>query len=86
MFTTAKKNVPSQWLESDVTGPYVRFSCGVVAGICASVLTQPADVIKTKMQLYPDQYNKFFYGVKHIYHVRKSTFNTLFINSVLKRQ
>jgi len=33
----------------------VHFLCGFVSGILASVLTQPADVIKTKMQL--DQAN-----------------------------
>ncbi|XP_023556408.1 solute carrier family 25 member 38 [Octodon degus] len=33
--------------------PIVNFSCGVFAGILASLVTQPADVIKTHMQLSP---------------------------------
>lgn len=34
-----------------------HFSCGVFAGLLASAVTQPADVIKTKMQLYPERYH-----------------------------
>lgn len=34
-----------------------HFACGIVSGILASVITQPVDVIKTKMQLYPDKFN-----------------------------
>ncbi|XP_011497699.1 PREDICTED: solute carrier family 25 member 38-like isoform X2 [Ceratosolen solmsi marchali] len=34
----------------------IHFGCGVTAGILASLITHPADVIKTKMQLYPDKY------------------------------
>ena len=30
--------------------------CGVGAGLLASAVTQPADVIKTQMQLYPSYY------------------------------
>ncbi|XP_042812184.1 mitochondrial glycine transporter isoform X3 [Panthera tigris] len=33
--------------------PVVNFSCGIFAGILASLVTQPADVIKTHMQLTP---------------------------------
>ncbi|XP_055457830.1 mitochondrial glycine transporter [Psammomys obesus] len=33
--------------------PLVNFGCGVLAGILASLVTQPADVIKTHMQLSP---------------------------------
>lgn len=36
-------------------GGAVNFVCGVGAGICASIFTQPADVIKTKMQLNQDR-------------------------------
>ena len=34
----------------------LHFVCGLSAGILASVVTQPADVIKTQMQLYPFRY------------------------------
>jgi hypothetical protein len=33
-----------------------NFSCGLAAGIVASVVTHPADVIKTSMQLFPSRY------------------------------
>lgn len=33
--------------------PFVNFTCGIFAGILASLVTQPADVIKTHMQLSP---------------------------------
>lgn len=32
------------------------FLCGLIAGLAASALTQPPDVIKTHMQLRPDKY------------------------------
>ena len=32
------------------------FPCGVLAGVLASVTTQPADVVKTRMQLQPQAY------------------------------
>ena len=35
----------------------VNFGCGTLAGFLASLVTHPADVIKTKMQLRPDHYN-----------------------------
>ena len=37
-----------------------HFPCGVLAGILASVTTQPADVMKTRMQLQPNVYGSFF--------------------------
>lgn len=43
------------WLEGNAASP-LHFTCGIVAGILASLVTQPADVIKTKMQLYPDKF------------------------------
>ncbi|XP_073995790.1 mitochondrial glycine transporter-like isoform X2 [Rhodnius prolixus] len=56
MFYTQLKNiVPKEVLKSDLAAP-AHFSCGVLAGILASAITQPADVVKTKMQLYPDKY------------------------------
>ncbi|XP_040850212.1 mitochondrial glycine transporter isoform X1 [Ochotona curzoniae] len=39
-------------LDAAVT-PVVNFGCGIIAGILASLVTQPADVIKTHMQLSP---------------------------------
>ena len=44
-------------LGSDQLNPGQIFACGVVGGSLASVVTQPADVIKTRVQLYPMLYN-----------------------------
>lgn len=46
---TGKERLPSTY----------HFPCGVVAGIMASVVTQPADVVKTRMQLRPDAHPSF---------------------------
>ncbi|XP_034180661.1 mitochondrial glycine transporter isoform X1 [Osmia lignaria lignaria] len=45
----------------------VHFSCGILAGIFASIITQPADVIKTKIQLYPNEFNGVRNSVLRIY-------------------
>nr|CAD7260144.1 unnamed protein product [Timema shepardi] len=45
----------ADWLKGNLSAP-TNFSCGLVAGLLASVMTQPADVLKTKMQLYPDKF------------------------------
>ncbi|RZC32637.1 Mito carr domain containing protein [Asbolus verrucosus] len=55
-YTQAKLLVPREILESSLSSP-AHFTCGVTAGILASVVTQPADVLKTKMQLYPNKFN-----------------------------
>ena len=43
------------WVPEEVTrtqtSAAVHFSCGLVAGLLASLVTQPADVIKTRLQL-----------------------------------
>ncbi|CAH1795315.1 unnamed protein product [Owenia fusiformis] len=55
-YTQLKKAVPSTGTV-DPTAPWVHFSCGIVAGSFASVVTQPADVIKTHMQLFPERFS-----------------------------
>ena len=37
--------------DSDTLAPPLLFSCGVAAGLMASIITQPADVVKTSVQL-----------------------------------
>jgi solute carrier family 25 protein 38 len=51
------------------SNPFVHFTCGCVAGSLASIATQPADVIKTHMQLYPDKYKNARTVIIHIYAV-----------------
>ena len=46
-----------------------HFCCGVSAGMLASVITQPADVIKTHMQLYPKKFGRIRQAVIHVYEV-----------------
>lgn len=33
--------------------PLANFSCGILAGVLASLITQPADVVKTHVQVNP---------------------------------
>lgn len=56
-------------LTTDPHAPQVHFSCGLVAGCLASVVTQPADVVKTQMQLYPDRFSQAHKVIAHIYEV-----------------
>ncbi|XP_073500225.1 mitochondrial glycine transporter [Phyllobates terribilis] len=54
-YTQAKRFTQPYNIESAYT-PIINFSCGIMAGILASVITQPADVVKTHMQLSPEKY------------------------------
>uniref|UniRef100_A0A224XTY8 Mitochondrial glycine transporter n=1 Tax=Panstrongylus lignarius TaxID=156445 RepID=A0A224XTY8_9HEMI len=65
-YTQLKKCVPKEVLKSDLAAP-AHFSCGVLAGILSSAITQPADVVKTKMQLYPDKYPDIQSVVFHLH-------------------
>ncbi|XP_075688387.1 mitochondrial glycine transporter [Rhinoderma darwinii] len=56
MFYTKAKRFAQPYIIDSTFTPLLNFSCGVVAGILASVTTQPADVIKTHMQLFPKKY------------------------------
>lgn len=38
-----------------------NFPCGVLSGVMASVLTQPFDVIKTRMQVNPQGYPTLYH-------------------------
>ncbi|XP_069510472.1 mitochondrial glycine transporter [Ambystoma mexicanum] len=53
-YTQGKRILPQE--RDPLISPLVNFGCGVVAGILASMATQPADVIKTHMQLSPERY------------------------------
>lgn len=53
-----------------INDPVTNFSCGMFAGFLASAVTQPADVIKTKMQLYPKTFTSLQDVTVYIYQVR----------------
>ncbi len=50
--------------------PIVHFTCGIFAGTLASIVTQPADVVKTQMQLNPKKFSSFPTVIVYIYEVR----------------
>jgi len=49
---------------------------GVTAGMIASMITQPADVVKMHMQLDPNKYKKFRQTIVHLYQVLVNYFRT----------
>lgn len=59
-------------LSGDRAAP-CHFTCGLMAGVLASVVTQPADVIKTKMQLYPGQYRSILDVMVFVHQVKLLT-------------
>ncbi|KAK8728650.1 hypothetical protein OTU49_009075 [Cherax quadricarinatus] len=64
-YTQTKKQVPQRYMEGNMAPP-VHFTCGVLAGIMASTVTQPFDVVKTKMQLYPHKFTSFYQAVWYV--------------------
>ena len=44
-------------LEADHLPSHFSLPCGLVAGLLASTTTQPADVIKTRMQVQPESFS-----------------------------
>ncbi|KAK9711974.1 Mitochondrial carrier protein [Popillia japonica] len=65
-YTQTKLLVSDDLLNSAYRSP-IHFTCGVTAGILASVVTQPADVLKTKMQLYPNKFNGLWSVVVYVH-------------------
>lgn len=49
--------------------PAYHFMSGVAAGMMASILTQPADVVKTHMQIGSVQHKKLHDTIVYIYQV-----------------
>ncbi|KAH3872288.1 mitochondrial glycine transporter-like [Dreissena polymorpha] len=58
MFYTQLKQLASTANVSQFQLPMVNFTCGITSGMLASMITQPADVVKTHMQLYPKKYGR----------------------------
>ena len=46
------------------------FGCGIIGGSLASLFTQPADVVKTRMQLCPSKYSGNVSAIISIIRVR----------------
>jgi len=61
------KNLDSFGSIPDSRLPMFHFTCGVTAGMIASMITQPADVVKTHMQLYPKKYGRIRNAVIFVY-------------------
>ncbi|XP_028829913.1 mitochondrial glycine transporter B isoform X2 [Denticeps clupeoides] len=65
-YSQAKRTLPQE-VTSSTFAPLVNFGCGVLAGILASVATQPADVVKTHMQVSPNLYRNTSDALRFIY-------------------
>ncbi|NXI54525.1 S2538 protein, partial [Chloroceryle aenea] len=70
-YTQTKKLTPQGKAElyqlDPLLMPLLNFGCGIFAGILASLATQPADVIKTHMQLSPQKYYRTSQAIAFIY-------------------
>lgn len=65
-YTQTKKHIPLRYMDSSLS-PALHFTSGVVAGLLASAVTQPFDVVKTKMQLYPHKFTSFQQAVFYVH-------------------
>ncbi|KAG2463524.1 S238A protein, partial [Polypterus senegalus] len=65
--------------------PLLNFSCGVFAGVLASVLTQPADVIKTQVQVSPGKFRQTGEVVSFIFQDSDAPFMKLLFNFGVKQ-
>ncbi|XP_063362331.1 mitochondrial glycine transporter B-like isoform X1 [Cydia amplana] len=66
-YTQTKQAVPKEWMQSPSAASAIHFTCGVIAGIAASLVTNPADVLKTKMQLYPEKFPNAFTAALYVH-------------------
>ncbi|XP_055875664.1 mitochondrial glycine transporter A-like isoform X1 [Biomphalaria glabrata] len=64
MFYTQLKALSSNNVD---TSSLINFTNGIIAGTFTSFITQPADVIKTNMQLYPLKYGRLKTVIPYIY-------------------
>lgn len=65
-YTQTKMRVPQCYLEANLA-PAVHFTIGVLAGLMASAVTQPFDVVKTKMQLYPNKFTSLYQACIYVH-------------------
>lgn len=57
LFYTQSKQAVMKVLDMDHLPSHYSLPCGLVAGLLASTTTQPADVIKTRMQVQPESFS-----------------------------
>ncbi|XP_061585157.1 mitochondrial glycine transporter B-like isoform X2 [Cololabis saira] len=55
-YSQAKRGLPHE-VTAAAYAPLANFSCGVMAGVMASLATQPADVVKTHIQVRPSHWS-----------------------------
>ncbi|XP_068605697.1 mitochondrial glycine transporter A-like [Brachionichthys hirsutus] len=53
MFYSQTKALLPKDIGTSASAPLANFSCGILSGISASLITQPADVVKTRVQVNP---------------------------------
>ncbi|KAM3598464.1 uncharacterized protein V6R79_018302 [Siganus canaliculatus] len=63
-YSQAKASLPED-LSSSASAPLANFGCGIVAGVLASLITQPADVVKTYVQVNPQL--RTAQATRHVY-------------------
>ncbi|XP_071388827.1 mitochondrial glycine transporter B-like isoform X1 [Centroberyx affinis] len=64
-YSQAKRSLPQE-VSSSCYAPLMNFGCGVVSGVLASLVTQPADVVKTHIQVSPSHWSTTD-AVRYIY-------------------
>ncbi|XP_028842979.1 mitochondrial glycine transporter A-like [Denticeps clupeoides] len=67
MFYTEAKGAMPQEIHSSPYAPMGNFTCGMMAGILASLVTQPADVVKTHVQISPQRFRRTADAVRYVY-------------------
>uniref|UniRef100_A0A665WMV2 Mitochondrial glycine transporter A-like n=1 Tax=Echeneis naucrates TaxID=173247 RepID=A0A665WMV2_ECHNA len=51
-YSQTKASLPKGKISASPSAPLANFSCGILAGVLASLVTQPADMVKTHVQKY----------------------------------
>ncbi|XP_023021353.2 mitochondrial glycine transporter isoform X1 [Leptinotarsa decemlineata] len=64
-YTQSKLAVPNEWMTSVYASP-IHFLCACTASFLATLVTQPPDIIKTKMQLHPEKFPGIWPAIKYI--------------------
>ncbi|XP_033744069.1 LOW QUALITY PROTEIN: mitochondrial glycine transporter B-like [Pecten maximus] len=67
MFYTYFKQIVNDHTADESKRPALHFICGLNAGMLASLVTQPADVVKTLMQLDPKKHAKVFETSRYVF-------------------